>query len=206
MFHGQSTYGELTDAALVLWGSRAVPRGVVIGETVETIDLMPTLLDIGGLPAPEGIQGRSLVPLLAAGLRRPARADQAVAGPGSAPPEGWADRPAISEKARTSLDAGGSPPPRDTESTAITLGGWKLIRNTHRPEGTPEYELYDARKDPLNRKDLAAGHPDVVEALARELAAWKSRAAAARLKPDSEAAASLSPEELERLRSLGYIQ
>lgn len=38
--------------------------GTVVREQVEMIDLMPTLLDLSGLPVPEGIRGQSLVPLM----------------------------------------------------------------------------------------------------------------------------------------------
>jgi hypothetical protein len=43
-------------------------------------------------------------------------------------------------------------------------------------------------------------------ALTRELKNWRRAAEAARLKSDAEGAQALSKEELERLRSLGYIQ
>lgn len=39
------------------------PRGVVIQPQVNLLDLMPTLLDVGGYPAPDGVAGQSLVPL-----------------------------------------------------------------------------------------------------------------------------------------------
>jgi hypothetical protein len=42
--------------------------------------------------------------------------------------------------------------------------------------------------------------------LAKTLEAWRKMVTAARLKPDSEANQNLSKEELERLKSLGYIQ
>ena len=41
---------------------------------------------------------------------------------------------------------------------------------------------------------------------AKELSAWREAAVRARLKPDSATAGALGKEELERLRSLGYIQ
>lgn len=85
-------------------------------------------------------------------------------------------------------------------------GPWKLIHNTVRPPGRPEFELFDRTKDLLDRTDIAAAYPDRVARLARELEAWKKSAEAARLKPDSERTQSLRPEELERLRALGYVQ
>jgi arylsulfatase A-like enzyme len=184
-----------------------IPGGVSVGETVETIDVMPTLLEISGLRPPDGIQGRSFLPLLMSARPRPAIPGAAQASPGEEEtPEAlaWRDRPAITEKAAIT-DVGG-PPPRDTEALAITLDGWKLIHNTKRPDGVPEFELYDERVDPLNLADVAAAHPEIVERLGKDLDAWRAKAAAAKLKPDAEASKSLSPEELQRLRSLGYVQ
>jgi arylsulfatase A-like enzyme len=199
-FHGQSVYGELNNMPLILWRPGAISAGAVVDRTVETIDLMPTLLQVSGLRVPDQAQGRSLLPLLttAATGRGQARADGGVAG--------WNDRPAISEKAATpSAISAGSPPPRDTESFAILADGWKLIRNTKRAKGRPEFELYEHRQDPLDQKDVAAARPEIVQKLARELEAWRRKAEAAQLKPDG-AGAAMSQEELERLRALGYIQ
>ena len=42
--------------------------------------------------------------------------------------------------------------------------------------------------------------------LSKSLAGWKQMAQAAKLKPDSEATKNLSPEQLQRLRSLGYVR
>jgi arylsulfatase A-like enzyme len=194
-FHGQSVYGELNNLPLILWRPGAVPAGAVVERTVETIDVMPTLLQMGGLELPVQAQGQSLVPLITA-----------AAAPGRGGDDGWTDRPAISEKAATPSASGGSPPPRDTESFAIVWRGWKLIHNTKRHDGQPEFELYDHRGDPLDQKDLASTHPEIVQKLAHDLEAWHRKAESARLKPDSTSGKALSQEELERLRSLGYIQ
>jgi hypothetical protein len=70
----------------------------------------------------------------------------------------------------------------------------------------PEFELFDRKKDPLDTTDLAAQHQDVVARLTRELEAWRKMALGARLKPDSALASTVSGEELERLRALGYVQ
>jgi arylsulfatase A-like enzyme len=207
MFHGQSTYGELSNVTLMMRSPGRIPGGISVGETVETIDVMPTLLEISGLRPPDGIQGRSFLPLLMSARPLPAIPGAAHAATGEeVTPEAraWRDRPAITEKA-VITDVGG-PPPRDTEALAITLDGWKLIHNTKRPDGKPEFELYDERVDPLNLADVAAAHPEIVERLGKDLGAWRVKAAAARLTPDAEATKSLSPEELQRLRSLGYVQ
>ena len=193
-FHGQSVYGELDDLPLVFWRPGAVPAGAVVERTVQTIDVMPTLLEMSGLEPPAQAQGRSLVPLVLA-----------AAAPGHSGDAGWTDRPAISEKAATPALSGGSPPPRDTESFAIVARGWRLIHNTRRHPGQPEFELYNHRSDPLDQRDLAPAHPEIVRHLGRDLEAWHRWAQSVSLKPDQAPAKALSQEELERLRSLGYI-
>ena len=194
-FHGQSVYGEMNNMPLVVWGPGVIPAGRTVEETVQTVDLMPTLLELSRLPIPPAAQGHSLVSLLAAG---------AGDARGTAHASASDSRPAISEKAETK-DAGG-PPPRDTSAEAVVVGGWKLIHNTKRPAGKAEFELYDHAKDPLDAHDVAAAHPEEVARLEKTLEAWRRMVTAARLKPDAETNKSLSKEELERLRSLGYIQ
>jgi arylsulfatase A-like enzyme len=202
MFHGQSVYGELAGVPLLLYRPGVIPAGIEIQETVRSIDLMPTLLDLSGLPVPERAQGRSLVPLMAAaGSVRRAGSGSSVAHAGQAPD--WRPLPAVTEKAKTASDGG--PPPRGTESYGIVSGGWKLVHNVQRPAGAPEFELYDHAADPLDRVNVAAQHPDVVARLRAELAEWRKAAEAARL-PREDATAGMDSKELDRLRSLGYIR
>jgi len=89
---------------------------------------------------------------------------------------------------------------------AIMDGGWKLIQNVKRPPDKPEFELFDFYKDPLDQKDMAAQHPDVVARLARDLDGFRKMAVGARLKPDSESTKGMTKEQLEQLRSLGYVK
>ena len=203
MFHGQSTYGELSNVPLILWRPGSVPAGLRVARTVEAIDVMPTLLQMAGLEGPRGMQGRSLISLLQPS--RPLRIASASLNAAVEPAGEDRDRPAITEKAATAEPVGG-PPPRDTESYSIVVDGWKLVHNTRRSPGAQEYELYEARKDPLNLTELAAAHPERVRSLARLLEEWHEKALAARSKADEEDTRGLTPEELERLRSLGYIQ
>jgi arylsulfatase A-like enzyme len=193
-FHGQSVYGEMNNMPLILWRPGAIRAGVTVEETVQTVDLMPTLLEMSGIPVPAGVQGRSLLPLLS----------RAPAAPGTVRASARDTRPAISEKAETREF--GAPPPRDTAAAAIVVGNWKLIHNTKRPDGKAEFELYNHAHDPLDAHDVAAAHPEEVARLSKMLEGWRKMAAAARLKPDAEANQAMSKEELERLRSLGYIQ
>ena len=192
MFHGQTVYGELTQVPFIARWPAGIAKGRTVDEVVQSIDVMPTLLEMSGIEPPPGLQGQSFASLLR---------DQGATGA-----KAWTSRPAITEKPLTDERNGAAPPPHDTESYAIVEGGWKLIHNKTRPRGGPEFELYDFLKDPLNATDVSAQHPDVVARLAKAVDGWKKMAEAARLKPDAEAAKTLSPEQLQRLRSLGYVR
>ena|GEM_PF-5110273 len=92
------------------------------------------------------------------------------------------------------------------QSFPINDGEWKLIHHTIRPEGRPEYELFDAKRDLLDQQNVSAEHADVVQRLSKVLNGWHQMALAAKLKPESEATKGMSAEQLRKLRSLGYIR
>lgn len=183
-FHGQSVYAELAEVPLILHGP-GVTTGTVVEETVQTLDLMPTLLELSGLRTPERAQGRSLVPLLSS-----------AGGRGRVPP-------AIVERLATSH--AGAPPPLEAAATAVIADGWKLIHHTTPPPGVPEIQLFDRARDPGDLHDVADRHPQTVERLLELLASWRKSAEASRLPRGEQDTEGLSQQELERLRSLGYI-
>ncbi len=182
-FNANNLYGEMTNVPLILWGPGRVPAGRVVEETVESIDLAPTLIELSGLLVPQTMQGQSLLPL----LQKEGR---------------WRRRPAISERHQSEAFRD----PKTANGIAIVWDGWKLIRNAERPPDRPEYELFDHRKDPLNLVDVAAEHPEKVEELSKLLESWRLWVANQRLPKDEDLTDGMSGEELERLRSLGYIQ
>lgn len=190
MWHGHTLYGELTDVPMVARWPGRIAAGRRIDELVQTIDAVPTLLELARLPVPPGMQGQSLVPLLAAEARQ--------APDGSWP--GWRPRPAISERVPSSAN---ERPPRDRSIEAVVEGDWKLVH--YRSAGAPADELYAWRQDPLNRTDVAAAHPEVVARLAGTLDAWRRRAEAGKPPSDAETESRMSAEELQQLRSLGYL-
>ena len=146
----------MTNVPLLLWGPRWVPPGTVVDETVQSIDLMPTLIELAGLRVPDEAQGQSLLPFLG--------------GPGE-----WRPRPAISERLRPDFEH--EPEPDDVESYSIVDGGFRLIHNVTRPDEMPEFELYDHVNDPLNQVDLAAEMSSLViasRAFQLNLAAYQS--------------------------------
>jgi len=190
-WHGNTVYGEMTNVPLILHWPEGLSPGIVVEETVQSIDLMPTLLGLSRLPVPQTLQGQSLVPLLAA------EGDVATR-------ERWQSRPAFSERVRQGNRSASAE--TEVDSFAIVTEGWKLIHNVLKPDDFPEYELFDHHNDPLNLKDLAPENPEVVERLSQQLEQWHEQALAARLPSDEEFKGGLSAQELERLRSLGYIR
>jgi arylsulfatase A-like enzyme len=187
MWHGQSVYGEMVHVPMIVRWPARVPAGARVDEPVQLVDVMPTLLGLSGLREPSGLHGQSLEPLL--------KIRDSHAG-------AWKRRPVIVEK----LPLDGADYPDALEATGIIDGDWKLIHNRKRPAERPEFELFDAKRDPFDQTNLAAANPETVQRLAKALDGWRTMAEAARLKPDTESTSGLSPEQLQRLRSLGYVR
>ncbi|MDD5553490.1 MAG: sulfatase, partial [Candidatus Omnitrophica bacterium] len=61
--HGLTLYGEATHVPLIIRVPR-VKRGKGIKELTQTVDIMPTLLDLLGIPIPHQAQGKSLAGLM----------------------------------------------------------------------------------------------------------------------------------------------
>ena len=141
---------------------------------------MPTLLELSGLAA-AGVARRDRALVSSAGTRR-------RFGP-------W-NRPAFTE-----LPARLDRPP----TTAIISEGWKLVRIGGDSGEDERFELYRYREDPTDQIDVAGEHPDVVARLKEQLERFHQFAATARLNDDA-ATDAMDAEELERLRSLGYVQ
>jgi arylsulfatase A-like enzyme len=187
--HGTTAYSELNHVALFFNWPGNLPSGKSIPVPVRTIDVMPTILELCQIEPPKGIQGQSLLPLILQG-----QANSRLQARGE-----WKPLPAITERAPMFGLL-------KTESVSIVMDQWKLVHNTVRDNPTPEFELFDWSKDSLDQHDLAAAHPDVVKRLAAELVVWKTNALIAKLKSNSDLEKSLSSQDLQRLRALGYLK
>jgi arylsulfatase A-like enzyme len=122
-----------------------VKPGSASEEPVRNTDLLPTLCDLAGVKAPSNrpIDGVSLRPLLEGQpLRRAA-------------PLYWQYDHAV-----TSTD-NNLPVPK----VALRAGDWKLLAFA----GFAKYELYNLKNDPGEQRDLAAGEPRRVQAMAGEM-------------------------------------
>ena len=189
MLHGQSVYGEMIRVPLIFWGPGRVPKGRKVEEPVELIDVMPTLLELSRLARPQGRRDRASVPCWRRGQERGRQRLEAR----------------VPSSRRSSRPGRRGSSARD-ESYAIVDGSWKLIHNVARPPDRPEFELFDFFEDPLDQKNVAAEHPDVVERLAKQLDGWHAHGDAARSSPTARTTKGMTAEQLEQLRSLGYIK
>ena len=144
--HSQSLYEELARIPLFFWWPRGLPAGVRIAQPVSALDVLPTILDLLGEPAPPGLAGSSLAPLWRG----------AAAGVKAAE-----SRPVFLELA----------PPKPFR-WAVIDGDRKLILDPASPK-TPE--LYDLKADPGERSNLAAREPAEVERLRDLLRTWARR-------------------------------
>jgi arylsulfatase A-like enzyme len=80
MMHGGTHYRELLHVPLILIGP-GLPAGMRIAAPVSLVDVMPTALDLLGVEAPPGIDGRSLRPLWEDGEESDGRLLLAETGP-----------------------------------------------------------------------------------------------------------------------------
>ncbi len=180
--HGAYLYDPTVRVPLIVSAPFAIPAGRVAESQARTIDILPTILDLAGLPVPEGIQGTSLV---ARALGR---------APAPAPP-------AYSESGRNFYREN---PRQYVEGVA---GKWRMIRTDRYkliliPKSPgPIWELYDLAADPGETVNVLAAQPDAAAGLKRSLL----EIVAADPLRDDRAEPPLPPELEDRLRSLGYV-
>ncbi len=168
--HGVSVHQGLVHVPLVIRFPGAA-SGTVVEQPVSLVDVLPTVLDVVGLPSPGGLHGIGLRNLA---LPRPGPV-VAESYPG---PRAWALHERFHRVER-----------------ALFHDELKLIRGKDAAAA-----LYDLRDDPRETRNLFGAHPAAAE-MTRRLEAWLAAVA-----PATAEAPTMSPETLERLRSLGYVQ
>jgi hypothetical protein len=173
---------------IVVWPGH-IAGGQSFSQPVSMIDMLPTILDLTDLPMPEVMQGQSLAPLL---LGEP----------------GWEPRPVILDEFEVDRDTG-----EFRGRIEVIDGRWGAsLQINPDPKNKPEQQrpvpllLYDLWNDPMCLHSLHEKQPDLVEKYTKFLEAqWKAHQALAKHFTRSEESP-LTPEQLETLRSLGYIR
>ncbi|HIE04827.1 MAG TPA: hypothetical protein EYP61_08720 [Candidatus Latescibacteria bacterium] len=131
---GWPLYGEVAHIPLIV-KAPGMEGGRRCGALVQLVDLMPTLAELGGAEPPEGIHGRSIMPLISG------------------------------EDLKVREVAVSSPKLPDDQGqvvySTVTDGEWCLIYGGERVP----FELYYLPSDPGQGKDLAGGRREVAERL-----------------------------------------
>jgi len=194
--HGGFLTEEMVRVPLMLWGP-GIPAGKRIRTPASHVDLMPTVLELLGLPTPSPSQGVSLLATI-----RSAEPDPALAA-----------RPLFSESpAIWATGADHRPVGFRGPAYLVRQGDRKLAR--YPTEHGVEYRYYDLASDPREQTDLYPAHAaqaaDLVEllesnlahgaALRNELAAQASGADTPVRRPELDA------QQAEKLRALGYLR
>jgi len=192
--HGKSLYEELLRIPLVAVGPAVAARGRC-EVPVQLHDLMPTLLDLYGVPQPYPLAGNSLRPLLVA-------EDSGSDGAGSA------DREALERRYVFASNHNF----RGTgviEHALLVEGRWKLMYQrevgTGRDKGRGRFLLFDLANDAAEKDNII----DEQQELARRLIGRLLERRRAQAPFDGESqdeTIEMSPEQLEQLKSLGYIE
>ncbi len=173
--HGIFLYDETIHVPLLF----KLPAQMFAGERrsgrVRLADVAPTILEAAGLPVPSVMQGESLVGVMK------------VATGATPPPGVKVDRPAYAES-----------------DYAHRAFGWSALRSWRTGRymyiDAPERELYDQTADPGALRNLAPNAKAVADTLQTQTDEFRSKTART-----ENARASLSPEQSESLRALGYV-
>ena len=152
-----------------------LPSGRLVGDRVRLVDLLPTLAELLALPRPAQALDGASFAPLLAMPRR-------------APPE---ERDVYAEVHHADQDR----LQREREMYSLAAGRWKLI---HRPV-SGAHELYDLAADPLELTNLYAPEHPMARLLGGRLAAMGA------VSGTGASLEGIPPEELERLRELGYL-
>lgn len=154
------------------------PSGRAVPDLVRTVDIAPTLMDYGGLPADDTLDGRTLRPL--------------IEGEGDEPRVAYADQingydfNASGVRRRPGADF----------MYCLVKGDWKLI---YKPSLPDKSELYDLRADPDELENRYGDQPEIALDLLADLA-QRNPWVTAPLPPDAERAGDASS----ILEGIGY--
>lgn len=180
LYHSCSVYQTTLHVPLGFAAPGLLPAGARVPQTVELIDVLPTLLDLLGAPRPAEQHGRSLVPYL------------------ERPGAGGAGKPAFSEYGSTAIRT-------VVQGNWKLIHNPDGLSPVCIPDAPPDHypigreELYDLSRDPAETANLAAAEPGRVAALAK-LLRERFTGLRNRARPQE-----MSDELKKKLNELGYV-
>ncbi len=179
--HARRVYRETTEVPFLLSLPFRIEPGVVVEARTSNVDIWPTILDLLGLEPPQGIDGRSRLP------------DILSSASGQPPDE--ESPPTIADLDQNWAQRDSDPLP----AIAVVEGAYRYVRVEQAGDRRTE-ELYDAREDPRELRDLAAEEPETLERLRATADAYYETEPTWGEAPTRE----IGELELNLLRALGY--
>ena len=178
--HARAVYRESTEVPFLLSLPFRLEPGIVVEGRTQNVDVWPTILDLLGLEAPVGIDGRSRL--------------QDILASASDEPTDAAGRHAIAALDQTWARREAEPAP----TVAIAEGPFRYVRAA--PHGQVQEQLFDASDDPAEQRNRIADYPEVAERLRDVADEYESSQPFWGEPPTRE----LDQLELNLLRALGY--
>ncbi len=180
--HGARVHNAAMHVPLVIRLPDDFPRAVrgrVVDDLVRVVDIMPTMLDVASAPAPQGLDGISLLPALTGG-EVPALWAYGESGATfvGVDPDTYVS--GVRGKVRMVRD-------RDSKLVVVT-----------KPYQFEEVRLFDLRRDPAELIDVAMHHPERVAELRQLLQPFIDRD-----RGDTQVPR-LTDNQVDQLRQLGY--
>jgi arylsulfatase A-like enzyme len=176
--HGTMVYDEVMRVPLVFHGA-GIPPGRRVDARIGLVDVMPTILELAGLPAPASLDGRALTAALRGGTLTP--------------------RPVFAEL-RGRL--GPNPERPEEDYRAVWLGDDKVIHHVHRDT----WQVFDLARDPEERDDVAASAAETLARGRRLLAGYADVTVATDTAAPPALDPALTPDAIRKLRALGYLE
>jgi len=143
-------YDEIVNVPFLIYFPKEIAEGRFIKTQVRGVDVMPTVMDFLGLPVPDYLEGKSLMPVIRG--------------------EETKDRIAFIQTSRAGY---GEPDPQNVTDRirAVIYEGWKLIHYFYK-ENQGRFELYNLRDDPLEQKNILDEEPKKANELREILFKW----------------------------------
>ena len=175
--HSMTAYQELLHVPMI-WRGSGVPVGFRVKAPVSLVDIVPTVLSWVGASSVPTLAGQDLMPLMS----QESEFD-------------WRSRPIWGEA--SAAESQGAP----LDSfyplfRSVRQGSFKLIQEVR----GGQTRLFDLEKDPLEQRDISAEQPERAQFLMEML---EARHTSAKRAAGEEVL--LDPEDVERLRALGYV-
>ncbi|MFC2165874.1 sulfatase-like hydrolase/transferase, partial [Acidobacteriota bacterium] len=166
--HGIFIYDTTLRVPFILYCPKNLPQGLVVDSRVRLVDVMPTVLDLLGIPENDEIQGRTLVPYIEGRKKED-----------------------LSSYIETYY-------PRENFGWSELIGfidrEWKYIR-------APKEELYDIKGDPAEEQNVIFAEKKSASTMKKKLKDFIENHSS----NFESTKKKLTTEEVERLRSLGYM-